>query len=379
MAGGGAGSLTEHFGEVEDPRRGQGQRHRLVDIVVVAICAVVCGAEGWVDVAEFGRSKEGWLRTFLELPHGIPSHDTFRRVFSLLDPEAFQERFRSWVQAANVITAGQVVAVDGKASRRSHDRRGGKEALHLVSAWATESRVALGQLAVDGKSNEITAIPKLLEVLMLNGCIVTIDAMGCQHQIARGIVEAGADYVLAVKENQPTLFQEIRWLFSRVDHPDYPSLLHESFRTTEKDHGRLETRVCQTIIAPHPLASLNPDGNWPNLRSVIAVHSQRRIPSQTQRETRYFISSLDGSANSASHAVRQHWGIENRLHWVLDVAFREDDARIRTGHGAENFAVLRHIALNLINGERSLRRGVKGKRLKAGWDNDYLATILTGS
>jgi predicted transposase YbfD/YdcC len=350
-----------------------------VDIVVIAVCAVVCGAEGWVDVAEFGRSKEGWFRTFLALPTGIPSHDTFGRVFSRIDPERFQACFRAWVLAANADLAGQIVAVDGKTSRRTHNRGAGREALHLVSAWATEARLTLGQRAVDGKSNEITAIPKLLELLHLEGCLVTIDAMGTQQAIARQIVEAGADYVLSVKENQPTLYREILWLFSRVEHPDYPQLLHDTHRTLDKDHGRLERRVCQTITAPQHLASLTAEGQWPGLRSVIAVHASRRVGTKLEEETRYFIASLDGDARTCAQAVRQHWGIENRLHWVLDVAFRDDESRVRTGHAAENLAVLRHIALNLLNAETTLRRGVKGKRLKAGWDNDYLARILAGA
>jgi predicted transposase YbfD/YdcC len=374
-----AGSLAEHFGGLEDPRRGQGQRHRLMDIVVIAICAVVCGAEGWVDVAEFGQSKEAWFRSFLELPNGIPSHDTFGRVFSLISPERFQERFRAWVHSVNVNLAGQVVAVDEKTSRRSHDRRAGTEALHVVSAWATEARLTLGQRAVDDKSNEITAIPKLLELLLLQGCIVTIDALGTQQEIAHQIVATGADYVLAVKENQPKLYREVLWPFSRVEHPDYPALLHDTDRNVEKDHGRLEQRVCQTITAPEHLASLNPDGQWTGLRSVIAVHASRRVGGKRQEETRYFISSLDGNAKTAANAVGQHWGIENRLHWVLDVAFRDDDSRIRTGHAAENLAVLRHIALNLLNAETTLRRGVKGKRLTAGWDNDYLKKVLAAA
>jgi predicted transposase YbfD/YdcC len=249
----------------------------------------------------------------------------------------------------------------------------------LVSAWATQARLALGQRAVDGKSNEITAIPQLLELLWLQGCIVTIDAMGTQHQIARQIVEAGADYVLAVKENQPKLYHEIRWLFSHVDHPDYPALLHDSHQAVGKDHGRLERRLCQTITSPERLASLNPDGLWPNLHCLIAVHASRRVGGKPQQETRYFISSLDGNAQTCALAVRQHWGIENQLHWVLDVAFREDDSRIRIGHAAENMAVLRHIALNLLNAESSLRRGIKGKRLKAGWDDAYLAKVLASA
>lgn len=372
-------SLASRFGDLEDPRRAQGQRHRLVDVVVMAICAVICGAEGWVDVAEFGQSKKEWFKTFLELPGGIPSHDTFRRVFGLIDPEAFQERFRSWVQAVNVLSAGQVVAVDGKTSRRTHDRRSGKGALHLVSAWATDNRVALGQLAVDTKSNEITAIPELLNLLLLQGCIVTIDAMGCQHEIARTIREGGADYVLAVKDNQPTLHQEIRWLFSRVDHPEFPKMLHEEWRTVEKDHGRIEIRRCRTITAPHRLQSLDPNGTWLDLRSVVEVQSTRKISGRSESDTRYFIASLDGNAKACAHAVREHWGVENRLHWVLDVAFREDDSRIRSGHSSENMAVLRHIALNLLTCEKSLKRGVKGKRLKAGWDNDYLVKVLTAA
>jgi predicted transposase YbfD/YdcC len=376
-------AFPDHFADLPDPRIDRGKRHELLDVVTIALCAVICGANTWVGVAEFGRSKEAWLRTFLALPNGIPSHDTFGRVFAALDPVAFETAFLGWVQALAAATApvssgavGPVVAIDGKTLRRSHDRVNGRGPLHLVSAWASANRLVLGQVAVDEKSNEITAIPALLEVVALSGCIVTIDAMGCQREIAGKIIAREADYVLALKDNQRTLFELVGFQFQRAHETGFAGIAHTRWETVEKDHGRVEIRRCWAIDDPAVLAWLDPARAWPGLRSVAAVEGERRINGAVTKETRYYLSSLPGDARAIGAAVRGHWGIENQVHWVLDLAFREDESRVRVGHAAENLAVLRHIALNLLRRERSATVGIETKRLKAAWDETYLLKVL---
>jgi len=344
--------------------------------VTVALCAVVCGADSWVEVERFGRAKEAWLRSFLDLPNGIPAHDTFGRVFAALDPAAFEAAFLGWVRALAAATAGEVVAVDGKTLRRSHDRAAGKDALHLVSAWAAANRLVLGQVATGDKSNEITAIPALLAALALDGCVVTIDAMGCQAAIARQIVAQGADYVLALKDNQPTLHELVRHHFAVVAADGPAGLAHHAHAALDKGHGRLEVRRCWATDDPAVLAWLDPERSWPGLRSVAAVAGERRTAAGTATEVRYYLSSLPADAARIAAAVRSHWGIENGLHWALDVAFREDDCRVRAGHAAENLAVLRRIALNLLRRERTAKVGLKARRLMAGWDEAYLLKVL---
>jgi len=324
------GSIRIHFSKLEDPRLDRQKLHQLMDIIVIAVCAVICGAETWVDIANFGKAREAWFRKFLELPNGIPSHDTFGRVFSLLNAAAFEACFFEWVQAVNQVTGGQVIAIDGKELRHSFDTVLGQKAIHLVSAWANENRLILAQRKVDSKTNEITAIPELLDALELAGCIVTIDAMGCQTAIASKIIERKADYVLAVKENQGYLYEDIAHLFGLALQEPNPLPYVEGYaKTVDKDHGRIEIRECWTLSATFHQASLRNASQWEQLASLVCIRRERRLPKKTQMEMRYYIASRPPNANALLQAIRDHWGIENSVHWVLDVAFHEDQSRVR--------------------------------------------------
>lgn len=378
MTAASAAPITEYFRTLTDPRVERTKRHKLLDIITIALCGSICGADNWVDIALFGETKEEWFKTFLELPNGIPSHDTFGEVFARLDPEEFRRCFAAWVQAVAQATQGQVVAIDGKSLRGSHDRALGKRAIHMVNVWASANGLVLGQAKVEEKSNEITAIPELLRLLEVSGCIVTVDAMGCQREIAEQVVQAGADYVLTVKENQGRLFEDIQDLFQgakELDFLDVPYAFHE---TTTKGHGRIETRQCWAIQDKRALAHVQGRERWAGLKTVAKVTAHRHVAGRVSVESRYFISSLPANAQQLLQAIRTHWGIENSLHWTLDVVFREDASRVRKDHGPENLAVLRQMTLNLLKQETSGRHSINSKRLKAGWKEDYLLKVLLG-
>jgi predicted transposase YbfD/YdcC len=369
--------LLEHFQNLEDPRAAHLLEHQLIDIIGLTICAVICGADSWVDIENYGKAKQEWLKGFLQLSNGIPSHDTIARLFAALNPTALQACFLSWVKAIFQLSAGEIIAIDGKTLRHSYDTGGNKGAIHMVSAWASQNRLVLGQVKVDEKSNEITAIPQLLSVLDLEGCIVTIDAMGAQKAIAQQIIAEGGDYVLSLKGNQGNLHQDVQQLFEWVRQIEFKDIPHEFHQTLDGGHGRIEIRRHWLLAEVEHLIDAH---LWPGLMRVGLVEAERRLPGQAPTlEQRYYLLSLDGDVERFAHCVRSHWGIENQLHWVLDVAFNEDDCRIRKDHAPENLAVIRHMALNLLRQDSSSKVGIKAKRLKAAWDNDYLAHILSAA
>jgi predicted transposase YbfD/YdcC len=368
-------AIQTHFADLKDPRIDRTRRHHLMDIVVIAICAVICGADGWVDIANYAVAKQAWLKTFLALPGGIPSHDTFRRVFCLLDPRAFHECFQRWIDALSAGLGLQRIAIDGKTARRSFDRATGKGALHLVSAWATEQHLVLGQVAVDAKSNEITAIPKLLELLDVSGAIVTIDALGCQKEIATKIREGGGDYVLAVKENQPHLLEDIQLCFAEALETAFRGRKKSCHKEVYEGHGRLETHDVYTILDPE---GIRDKALWKDLKAITLIHSTRQEPGQEPtEEVRYYIGSKAATAAAYASYVRGHWGIENGQHWILDVCFDEDRCRMRTDHSAENMALMRRLALSLLK-QHDGKGSVRGKRKQSGWDDQVLVEVLSG-
>jgi predicted transposase YbfD/YdcC len=366
-------SVKDHFSSLSDPRILLKTRHKLIDVIVITLCAVIAGADDWVEIAAFGREKEQWFKTFLELPKGIPSHDTFGRVFSLMDPGEFAKCFVSWIRSAFPMGDSDVIAIDGKTARRSHDRANGKSPIHMVSAWAVRHRLILGQVKTEDKSNEITAIPELLKLLDIKGCVVTTDAMGCQKEIARQVVDQGGDYVFSLKGNQGNLHKEVELLFEDAKKNDYKDLAHETYTTVDGGHGRVETRTC-TVTADGDW--FEEKSKWKKLTTFAMVESIREIGDKTNPETRYFISSLPCDAKRFAEAAREHWGVENGLHWCLDISFREDDSRVRNGHAPENLAIIRRFALSLIKKDSQRKIGVKASRKRAGWSNDYLLNLL---
>jgi predicted transposase YbfD/YdcC len=345
-------------------------------MITIALCGTLCGADNWVEIVTWGEAKVGWLRQFLDWPNGIPSHDTFGDVFGRLDADEFGRCFLAWVQTVQQLTQGEVIAIDGKRLCGSGDKGNGTAAIHMVSAWASQNRLVLGQLKVDDKSNEITAIPELLKILDITDCIVTIAAMGCQKDIAQAIVDAQADYVLAVKKNQGRLYEDLQDLFAGAAEVAFREVPHDYARSLDKDHGRLEIRQCWTIDDEQYLDYLPTRHEWPQLTTIAFVQRERRLPDKTTLESAFYISSLANDAARILDATRQHWSIENALHWTLDVAFHEDLNRARLDHSAQNLAILRHIALNLLKQENSLKVGLKAKRLRAGCDDAYLLNIL---
>jgi predicted transposase YbfD/YdcC len=393
-------AIASHFAQLPDPRINRRKRHLLSDILTIALCAVLCGADDFVEIELFGRSKREWFRERLLLPNGIPSHDTFTRVFAQLDPEAFGACFLSWTEAvraalsetakAQAMPAEQIV-IDGKTLRHSFQDGDVHTATHMVSAWAHQSGLVLAQRKVDGKSNEITAVPELLKRLDIAGCIVSADAMHCQKETASQIVEQGGDYVLGLKGNQESLQEAVRLFFDDAIEREYLEpgkngrtvIQHAIYEQQEKDHGRIEHRKCTVVAAEPHLRWLDPESQWKGLSVIVLVESERRTGENFETvttERRFYISSLPGQtkkdARRIARAVRAHWGIENCLHWVLDIAFREDDNRTRRHHGPENLATLRHIAYNLLKRDQTTRVGIKARRHKAGWDNDYLAQLI---
>jgi predicted transposase YbfD/YdcC len=366
--------LAACFRGLDDPRETSRCDHQLLDILVIAVCAVIACAESWEDIELYGRSKQEWLGTFLALPNGIPSHDTFRRVFMLIDPDAFEICFSRWAHSLAGEVEREVVAVDGKTVRRSGSRRHDHGPLHLVSAWASGQGVALGQRAVDSKSNEIVAIPELLETLHLEGCIVTLDAMGCQRDIAERIRDKGADYLLVLKANHGRAFGAVREHFEQTCFgPEAAG--RPAFDALDEGHGRLVRR--RVFVAP-AIADLEPLRGWPDLSAVLAVETIRGVNStgQVETEIRYFLTSCRDRPAVLARAIRRHWGVENALHWVLDVTFREDDSRVRDRTAARNFALVRKIALNLVAQDKSSRVSLRGRRKKAAWNDSYMLQII---
>jgi predicted transposase YbfD/YdcC len=363
--------ILTHFEGLTDPRIERTKKHVLSDLVAIALCGAICGADTWADVERFGNEKIDWFRTFLRLENGVPSHDTFGRVFAALDTAEFYACLADWVASLQLDLRGQTVAVDGKTLRRSFDKSSGRRALHVVNAWASGLRLSLGQLATEEKSNEITAVPRLLQMLAIEGAVVTLDAMHCQKETAKKVRSRGADYVLQVKANQPTLHGELRSLFVRYGDNDYRRVRRHT--TVERRHGREERREYYAAPIPPELAR-----EWPDARSVGMVYRCRESSGKRSEEVSFFLSSLPPKVRTLAEHVRAHWGVENALHWSLDVTFSEDQSRLRKGNGQEIAAGFRRLALSILKLDTTLRETLRGKRLRAGWNNNTLQAILTG-
>lgn len=368
-------TFLKHFDELQDPRENNhNRRHNFRDIIVIALLGTICGCDTWVEICVFAKARIDWLKTFLELPNGIPSHDTFGRVFALLDSEKFEACFCAWIDSLSIDIVNEIISIDGKTLRGSHNRNKGQKPLHLVSAWAAKNRILLGQVKTEEKSNEIKAIPELLDVINVKGSIVTIDAMGCQQEIAKKIVDQGADYVLSLKENQPSLYKDVAAIFELAEQRQYKKMLNKRKLEKVKNHGRVETRRYTLITArEQEMFGLR----WPHLQGLGMLEVVRTVNHQVERSKRFFVTSLAEDIDGFMRAVRQHWNVEINLHWSLDVSFKEDLNRTRIGNAAENLAIVRRIALNLLKQETSSKVGIAARRKRAGWDNEYLMQVLT--
>ena len=385
-------TLKELLDAIEDPRINRTKRHKLVDVLFITVCAVLCGAEDFVHIAEFGRVKKDWFAKWLELPNGIPSHDTFARIFTRMDPDKLNDIYLEWIATIrkNISDAAddsdqsnqqeECIAIDGKTLRRSHDKTNGKSAIHMVSAWASEAKLVLGQVKVNEKSNEITAIPELLDKLDVAGCLVTIDAMGCQKEIASKIHEKKATYVLALKKNHLNMYESAQMYLEYAEEMKFRGYTKRTTSSSGKNHGRIETRKYLLLNLPEEIGWEEEKRDWPGLVSIGMVQATRQIGNETTTATRFYITGLDagvkGSALKFARAVRNHWGIENKVHWCLDVAMNEDDCRVRKDNAPENLGVIRHIILNILRQDTTVKTGIAGRRLRAGWDTGYMEHLM---
>lgn len=366
------------FGELADPRGRQGVEHPFLSIVLIAILATIGGATGWEDIETYGESHEQWLKTFLALPRGVPRADTYRRLFERLEPSALEQCFQKWVEQIVSTAGAQVIPIDGKTVKGSYDRNKQQSSLHLVSAWASEHRILLGQVKVESKTNEIKAIPALLNLLEISGCVITIDAMGTQHEIAKQIVAKGADYVLCLKANHPTLWAEVKAWFETAEATAFAEIEHSTDQRVESGHHRRETRRVWAVPVA-VMGQLHKIGQWANLQTIVMVKRVRQLWNKTTRETMFYLSSLPCDAQRIGQAIRVHWGIENQLHWVLDVTFGEDASRIRTAHAPQNMALLKRLAISVLNQETSKKRSLRQKAKRAAMSPDYMLEVLAAA
>jgi len=365
--------IETHFGNLRDPRAAHSIEHKLLDILIISISGTISGANDFTAIAEYGKSKEKWLKTFLELENGIPSADTFERIFARLNPLEFQKCFIGWMEAVHKTTDGELINIDGKTLRGAKEAGNSRSLIHMVSVWSARQHFVLGEKKVSEKSNEITAIPPLLEILAIRGCLVSIDAMGCQTEIAKTIIEQGADYVLALKGNQGNLHDDVSQLFTSARAQKFHNIEHQFHSTLEKGHGRIEKRSYWTMGNTEFLIGAE---KWTGLKSIGMVESERNVNGVVSIQQRYYILSIESDVHRFSQSVRSHWSIENQLHWILDVGFEEDASQCCRGYSAENLAVIRYVGLNLLSRDKKTKVGVKTKRLKAGWDDNYLKGIL---